>query len=115
MLGFIGGIFELLKTFGYLLVGYFINKAYYSSIIMKLYHIEAELDTKQSDSRFNKDIAFQSNTQNPANEKSKSSRVASKNFSGNPSVVSKDKKNIEEELKCEIDFIDASNNKTEQA
>ena len=42
MLGFIGGIFELLKTFGYLAVCFFIKRNYYSSILSKLYHIESK-------------------------------------------------------------------------
>ena len=61
MLGFIGGIFELLKTFGYLLVCYFIKRAYYSSIISKLYHVEANQSIKQSDDKIDKVEFFEAN------------------------------------------------------
>ena len=46
MFGFIGGIFELLKTFGYLLVCYFTKRAYYTTVqkmtpvATKKYHLK---------------------------------------------------------------------------
>ena len=46
MLGYIGGIYELLKTAGYFIFGFLIKRNFYMFIISELYHLKAGLDNK---------------------------------------------------------------------
>ena len=50
MLGFVGGIFELLKAFGFILANFFARRSLYSSIIPQLYHIKSEEYSNQNES-----------------------------------------------------------------
>ena len=99
MLGFIGGIFELLKTFGYLLVSYFIKKQYYSSIISKLYHIEGGQSTMQNNIQVIKAISFEEN------------KITPKLYRDKSSVISSTKHNLQEESKFDSVVIDVAHNK----
>ena len=99
MLGFIGGIFELLKTFGYLLVSYFIKRAYYSSIISKLYHIEEWKNAKQNNIQIMKSVNFEEN------------KITPKLYGDKSSVISNIKHNLQEESKFDSLIIDAAYNK----
>ena len=99
MLGFIGGIFELLKTFGYLLVCYFIKKEYYSLIISKLYHIEGGQSTKQNNIQVIKAICFEKN------------KITPKLYRDKSSVISSTKHNLQEESKFDSVIVDAAHNK----
>ena len=113
MLGFIGGIFELLKTFGYLTVSYFINRNYYSSILSKLYHVESDKIVHDFDNKTkNEEIVLALNFGKPLlNSKDQNvSQVAPKVFDNRSSVSSEIKKsNLHEELKSEISSVNVSN------
>ena len=41
MLGFIGGINELLKLFGHLMFGFFANRYFFYKVLSRLYHVES--------------------------------------------------------------------------
>ena len=116
MLGFIGGIFELLKTFGYLTVSYFIKRNYYSSILSKLYHIESDKIVDDIDNKTkNDEILYGANFGKPSlNDKDqKVNKVAPKVSDKGFSVSSNSKKsNMHEEIKSEINSVKASYIKT---
>ena len=40
MLGFIGGIYGILQTFGSVLFNFFIQRIFYFSVLWQLYHVE---------------------------------------------------------------------------
>ena len=42
MFGFIGGLYGMFKTFGFFIVNYLAIKQFYSSVILKLYHVVEE-------------------------------------------------------------------------
>ena len=112
MLGFIGGIFELLKIFGYLTVSYFIKRNYYSSILSKLYHVESDkiVDDKENKTK-NEDILFGANLGKSSlnNKELKVSQVAPKVSDKGSSFSSNSKKsNMHEEIKSEINSVNAS-------
>ena len=112
MFGFIGGIFGLFKTFGYLLVCYFIEKAYYSSIISKLYHVEAELDEKQHESQAENFVILEGNIQNSTIQKPMTNGSPPKMCESNPSILTSIQKNLQEEQKFDSNFIGSAKNKT---
>ena len=53
MFGFVGGIFELFKAFGFIFANFFASRSLYSSIISQLYHIESEEYSNQNKSNKN--------------------------------------------------------------
>ena len=75
MFGFIGGIFGLLKTFGYIFVSYFIKRSFYSSIISKLYHIETQRNSKITTVQDKKTSVFANKDQNKAIESPRRNKV----------------------------------------
>ena len=95
MLGFIGGISELLKTFGYFMVCYFIKKAYYSSIISKLYHIETQRNSKATTIQNKKDSVF-ANNKNKSIESHQRNKVAPIYLQSRSSLISIMNNNKEE-------------------
>ena len=95
MLGFIGGISELLKRFGYFMVCYFIKRAYYSSIISKLYHIETQRNSKATTIQNKKDSVF-ANNKNKSIESHQRNKVAPIYLQSRSSLISIMNNNKEE-------------------
>ena len=112
MLGFIGGIFELLKTFGYLLVCYFIKRAYYSSIISKLYHVEANQTIQKYNEQIDKASAIWDNSQKNIVESPQRNKVAPRPFQTKSSVSTSRNNNLKEESKYVTNFVYVENVKT---
>ena len=109
MLGFIGGIFELFKTFGYLLVCYFIKRSFYSSIISKLYHIETQRNFQITTIQNKKVSVFDNKDQKKVIESTQRNKVAPLHFQTKSSLDSSRNNNIREESKYGKNYVYAKN------
>ena len=52
MLGYIGGIYGILQTFGSILFNFFIKRIFYFSVLSRLYHVEQDFKNLEH-SKFN--------------------------------------------------------------
>ena len=111
MLGFIGGIYELFRIFGHLLIGYFIHKIYYSSILSKLYHINVPQIEETKNALDNSKFIYRSNVDSTNQNNLGISKIIPK--LSNSKLQKKPEVNkIEEENKSDIEFEDFPNYRT---
>ena len=108
MFGFIGGIFGLFKTFGYIFVSYFIKRSFYSSIIAKLYHIETQRNSNTAISQNKKASVFGNNDQKKVIESPQRSKVAPLHFQTKSSLDTS-RYNNKEESKYGINYVYVEN------
>ena len=101
LFGFIGGIFELLKLFGYLAVWFFIQHNYYSKILSSLYHVKNEQKNQLKEiEKKNEKTVYGTSLKN-----SKFGKVIPKIVKDGSSVWYLNKWNdLKEEIKSEVDF-----------
>ena len=71
MFGFVGGIFELFKAFGFIFANFFAIRSLYSSIISQLYHIESEEYSNQNESNKNHESQIKESQNSNLSYKSK--------------------------------------------
>ena len=109
MFGFIGGIFGLFKTFGYVFVSYFIKRSFYSSIISKLYHIETQRNSKTTTIQDKKTSGFANNDQNKMIESPRRNKIAPIHLQTKSLLDSSRNNNIKEESKYEKNYVYAEN------
>ena len=48
MLGYIGGIYGILQTFGSILFNFFIKRIFYFSVLSRLYHVDRNFNNLES-------------------------------------------------------------------
>ena len=116
MLGYIGGIFGLLKTLGYFTVSFFIKRDYYSSILSKLYHIQDDysIDKSKNAEKNNKvkdDIKFKRSPFDSKHLKTNNIKTELE-FDRTPNSFNDKKKITQEDVKYEENYYNDLNYKT---
>ena len=71
MLGYMGGIYGLLKAFGYLMFSFITKRQFYSSVLSELYHVETECKDNKDEENNKK----QQNNLSKINTKCKSNQI----------------------------------------